>query len=588
MKKNNIKGGHMMDRLFYRFKRGVEPMKRVLIYGLVAQLAFPVPPAFALPIEVDPSNPMTNAPTLDKAQNGVDIVNIANPTRAGVSANKFRDYNVPVSGVIMNNSLAIARSQLGGVINANQQLVDGQSADLVLFQVTGVGESQLRGYSEMHGASADFILANPNGISINGGGFIGTPRVTLTTGVPGFNSMGGIDDISVSQGAIRIDGDGFNASNVDYVSIWARTMALHGAYYAKHADIKLGTNDIDYATGAMTVLTDGNGEPSAFALDASALGAMHADSIALVSTEDGVGVRSRADIVAQSGELTLQSNGQLVVHHIQAKGDATLVAAGDIEQTGASYSAQTLRMESASDIALRGESVSAAQQVLVTANGDVVLEKTASLGNESPFLVATSAAISGDDVRLASADVMVMDTLDVDANGQLTIESSQLVARSQAVSAEAMAALDSDVVGGAISVDVANELTLDGMVVSMGDLGISAGRMQQSGVIFSALDTTVMVDDVLVNEGDILAGGTLTVHDREGGKAQRVVNAQGVMEAEGDVLIRANEIHNIGVVETEMSTDVSGQDWDYPTSKRKQLHTLRSVMRVKMEPIFRR
>ena len=123
---------------------------------------------------------------------------------------------------------------------------------------------------------------------------------------------------------------------------------------------------------------------------------------------------------------------------------------------------------------------------------------------------------------------MVMDTLDVDANGQLTIESSQLVARSQAVSAEAMAALDSDVVGGAIVVDVANELTLDGMVVSTGDLGISAGRMQQSGVIFSAVDTTVMVDDVLVNEGDILAGGTLTVHDREGGKAHRVVNAQGL------------------------------------------------------------
>ena len=60
------------------------------------------------------------------------------------------------------------------------------------------------------------------------------------------------------------------------------------------------------------------------------------------------------------------------------------------------------------------------------------------------------------------------------------------------------------------------------------------------------------------------------------------------MEAEGDVLIRANEIHNIGVVETDISTDVSGQYWAYPTSKRKQLHTLRSVMRVKMEPIFRR
>ena len=32
--------------------------------------------------------------------------------------------------------------------------------------------------------------------------------MTLTTGVPGFNSMGGIDDIFVSQGAVRIDGDG--------------------------------------------------------------------------------------------------------------------------------------------------------------------------------------------------------------------------------------------------------------------------------------------------------------------------------------------------------------------------------------------
>ena len=95
----------------------------MLICGLVAQLAFPVPPAFALPIEVDPSNPMTNAPTLDKAQNGVDIVNVANPA-GGVSTNKFQDYNVPVSGVIMNTVWPLP-GPIGGVINANQQLVDG-------------------------------------------------------------------------------------------------------------------------------------------------------------------------------------------------------------------------------------------------------------------------------------------------------------------------------------------------------------------------------------------------------------------------------------------------------------------------------
>ena len=42
--------------------------------------------------------------------------------------------------------------------------------------------------------------------------------------------------------------------------------------------------------------------------------------------------------------------------------------------------------------------------MLVTANGDVVLEKTVLLDNESPFLVATSAAISGM-MRLASVDL---------------------------------------------------------------------------------------------------------------------------------------------------------------------------------------
>ena len=99
-------------------------------------------------------------------------MNIATPSRAGVSVNQFADYNVPDTGVIMNNSQTIARSELGALSMpiTNWWMVD--QPVWVVFQVTGVGPSALMGYSEMHGDSADFILTNPNGISINGGGFI--------------------------------------------------------------------------------------------------------------------------------------------------------------------------------------------------------------------------------------------------------------------------------------------------------------------------------------------------------------------------------------------------------------------------------
>ncbi|WP_155401670.1 filamentous hemagglutinin N-terminal domain-containing protein, partial [Ralstonia solanacearum] len=36
------------------------------------------------------------------------------------------------------------------------------------------------------------VIANPNGILVNGGGFINTSRATLTTGVPVFGGSGSL------------------------------------------------------------------------------------------------------------------------------------------------------------------------------------------------------------------------------------------------------------------------------------------------------------------------------------------------------------------------------------------------------------
>ncbi|EMN5249981.1 filamentous hemagglutinin N-terminal domain-containing protein, partial [Enterobacter roggenkampii] len=165
----------------------------------------------------------TGQTTVDRAGNGVPVVNIATPNGAGISHNQFGEYNVGKEGLILNNGTdRLTQTQLGGLIQNNPNLQAGREAKGIINEVTGASRSQLQGYTEVAGKAANVMVANPYGITCNGCGFINTPNVTLTTGKPQFDASGNLQALEVTKGAITVEGQGLDASKSDALSIIAR------------------------------------------------------------------------------------------------------------------------------------------------------------------------------------------------------------------------------------------------------------------------------------------------------------------------------------------------------------------------------
>ena len=91
--------------------------------------------------------------------------------------------------------------------------ITGSEADLILFQVTGSTVSDLGGTIEVFGGEAGLIIANPNGITCVGCGFINVNRVDLVTG-SGYDA--GTNTFStIAATDITVEGSALNLSNVD-------------------------------------------------------------------------------------------------------------------------------------------------------------------------------------------------------------------------------------------------------------------------------------------------------------------------------------------------------------------------------------
>ncbi|KAK66992.1 filamentous hemagglutinin family N-terminal domain protein, partial [Bordetella bronchiseptica 980-2] len=157
--------------------------------------------------------------------NKVPVVNIANPNSGGVSHNKFQQFNVANPGVVFNNGLTDGVSRIGGALTKNPNLT--RQASAILAEVTGTSPSRLAGTLEVYGKGADLIIANPNGISVNGLSTLNASNLTLTTGRPSVN--GGRIGLDVQQGTVTIERGGVNVTGLGYFDVVARLVKLQGA-----------------------------------------------------------------------------------------------------------------------------------------------------------------------------------------------------------------------------------------------------------------------------------------------------------------------------------------------------------------------
>ncbi|WP_175997954.1 filamentous hemagglutinin N-terminal domain-containing protein [Burkholderia stabilis] len=318
--------------------RAATPFARTALAAAltVAMPILAVQTASAQPALVaDPS--AANRPGLGVASNGTPIVDINAANAAGVSINRFLDYNVGANGLVLNNSVGRTNTQLAGAIDGNAQL-GGRSAQVILNQVTGGNASVLAGATEVAGQNARVIVANPNGISVNGASFINANRASVVAGTVEFDQNGSIKSFRTDNGRITIDGDGIDARGQDQLDLVARTLEVNAAVQAKRlvAVGQKGQASIEHSNLTL-FMPSADSDAVDVAIDVSKLGSMHADSILMRGASAGVGVNVAGKVEALTGKLELLSDGK-----IRVASNGHMSAAGELTATNALENAGTI------------------------------------------------------------------------------------------------------------------------------------------------------------------------------------------------------------------------------------------------------
>lgn len=543
-------------------------------------------------IQIDSAAAASNQATMDAAGNGVPIINIVAPNAAGLSHNKYTDFNVGAPGAILNNSnQSLSQSQLGGFVQGNTNLTTSGPASVILNEVTSANRSSLNGMLEVHGAAAGVVIANPNGITCDGCGFINTPRVTLSTGTPELGAGGALSSLRVEGGDVLIGLSGANLGAVSVFDIVSRQISVGGPVLAgDQLNLVAGRNSYAYQTGLITPMVSDGGEP-AIAIDSSLLGGMYAGQIKLVSTDQGAGVRMQGQMAANAQGMTLTASGKLVLGKVQSNGKLRAQSTqGAVEVQSTLFSGQAIELEgltavelkagalvaSQGDLSLKAETVKLGQGALAASGVDIngVQTATGTLDVRATTLDAGNGQLAAGANLVVNAESINLDraidtgTDSLRSLGQIALTTNNLAGSNARISSAGGLALSSAnalaVVGGtfasggdlrveAASVDLNADLTASGMLTVRG----VAGHVVNQGRLASDSATSVVATTSISNSGDILSQTAVSLNS--GGTLTN--SASGKIVSNGTVVLSNGAVLNQGQVGAQggpLKLDVAG------------------------------
>ncbi|MGG2045531.1 hemagglutinin repeat-containing protein [Burkholderia gladioli] len=538
--------------------------------------------ALSTPVQAQIVGVGPSAPVVIQTPNGLPQVNINKPGGGGVSVNTYNQFDVQKAGAILNNSATMVQTQLGGWINGNPNFGPNDAARIIVNQVNSPNPSQIRGALEVAGARAELVLANPSGIYLDGAGFINTSRATLTTGLPFYGPDGSLAGYNVSRGLVTVAGAGLNASNLDQVDIISRAVQANAAIYAKNLNVIAGANQVNHDTLAATPIA-GDGSVPAVAIDVAQLGGMYANRVFLVGNSAGVGVANAGTIAAQAGDLTLQSNGHLVLTgKTMASGNLALSAANGIQNSGTTYAQQSLSASIGNDLTNSG-TLAAQQNTSVNTGsvnstgtlgagvnndgavgqgGDLNLTASGQLSATGQNAAGGNASLTGASVNLAGSQTTANGNLSLDATAGDVNLSSATTSAQGTVNAKASGTVINDhgsvSSGGSMTLTGANLSNHGGTITQYGSstMGmIVSGTLDNSasGVIQTNATDLTLTPAELDNAGGIITHGgigTLTIAPGTGANADAgaLNNASGTIVTKGQAIVQATGWNNAGGV----------------------------------------
>ncbi|MFF7706939.1 hemagglutinin repeat-containing protein [Pseudomonas sp. NPDC007930] len=326
-------------------RRKAEPLR----YAIAAVLLLPTAAGAngIVPAAGPGGTPLVNA------HNGVPVIDIVAPVN-GLSHNQFGEYNVGQAGAVLNNSLNAGQSALAGPLNGNSQF-NGVAAGTILNEVVGGGLSRINGPQEIFGQAANYVLANPNGIQINGGQLINAPHSAFLVGRPeltdgrisGLNTFDAHGQLEVGRAGLISDGA------LDLIAPKVDALGQLVVPEGQGLNVISGRNRVALG-GEVLETRDGELEHG---IDTQLLGGMRAGRIRVISTAAGAGVRmADADFIASQG-LEVRSQGNLQIgstaHTTRlsaARGDIELHAQGDMQITNTRAGARNINGRAEGDL----------------------------------------------------------------------------------------------------------------------------------------------------------------------------------------------------------------------------------------------